>query len=67
MTTINVQTLQTYCFNATLQTITFFYNIPNTPDTTLIDENTKSITVIEIGCCFDLHMNICFTSKLLKY
>ena len=42
-------------------------NIPNTPDIVLINETSKSVTILEIGCSFDLYMDICFTSKLVKY
>ena len=42
-------------------------DIPNTPDIVVINENRKTVTTFEIGCPFDLYMDTCFTSKLMKY
>ena len=42
-------------------------DIPNTPDIVFINENRKTVTIFEIGCPFDLYMDTCFTSKLMKY
>merc|ERR1712055_1042771 len=42
-------------------------DIPNTPDIVFINENRKTATIFEIGCPFDLYMDTCFTSKLMKY
>ena len=44
-----------------------FCNIPNTPDIIFINEISKSVVIFEIGCSFDLYMDTCFTSKLMKY
>lgn len=27
----------------------------------------KSVCIFEVGCCFDLYMDTCYYSKLLKY
>ena len=40
--------------------------IPNTPDIVFINEIEKTV-IFEIGCPFDLYMDTCFTSKLMKY
>ena len=44
-----------------------FCNIPNAPDIIFINEISKSVVIFEIGCSFDLYMDTCFTSKLMKY
>lgn len=40
---------------------------PNTPDIVVIDELSKNILILEVGCCFDLYMDLCFSEKMLKY
>ena len=42
-------------------------NIPNTPDITIVDVSNKKVTIVELACFFDLYMDICFNTKLLKY
>ena len=54
-------------FNHNCTDTNILSNIPNTPDIVLIQETIKSVTILEIGCSFDLYMDICFTSKLVKY
>lgn len=49
----------------TLETAT--NHLPNTPDIFVINEHTKAVTIIEIGCSFDAYMDTCYASKLLKY
>lgn len=39
------------------------HNVPNTPDITIIKENSRTVTIVEIGCSFDLHS--CFNSEML--
>ena len=43
------------------------HEIPNTPDIVFINETDKSVIIIEVGCSFDLYMDICFTTKIMKY
>lgn len=40
---------------------------PNTPDIVVVDDVSKNILILEIGCCFDLYMDMCFSEKILKY
>ncbi|ROL54696.1 Endothelin-converting enzyme-like 1 [Anabarilius grahami] len=40
---------------------------PNTPDIVVIDELSKNILILEVGCCFDLYVDLCFSEKMLKY
>ena len=32
-----------------------------------LDVSNKNGTIVELACCFDLYMDICFNTKLLKY
>lgn len=45
----------------------YFKNIPNTPDIVIVNEVMKSVCIFDVGCCFDLYMDTCYYSKLLKY
>lgn len=45
----------------------YFKNIPNTPDIVIVNKVMKSVCIFEVGCCFDLYMDTCYYSKLLKY
>ena len=40
---------------------------PNTPDIAVVDDLLKTIVILEVGCCFDLYMDLCFSEKMLKY
>ena len=42
-------------------------NIPNTPDIVFINHTRRSVSIFEIGCAFDLYMDTCFNSKIIKY
>jgi len=44
-----------------------FKNLPNTPDIVIVNEVMKSVCMFEVACCFDLYMDLCYYSKLLKY
>jgi hypothetical protein len=39
---------------------------PNTPDIVVVDNLLKTIVFLEVGCCFDLYMDLCFSEKKLK-
>ena len=54
----------------------FHHNVPdndylkklaNTTDIVIVDETLKTVLIIEVGCCFNLYMDTCYYSKLLKY
>ncbi len=45
----------------------YFKNIPNSPDTVIVNTALKTVFVIEVGCSFDLYLDTCYLSKLLKY
>ena len=40
---------------------------PNTPDIVVVDDLLKTIVILEVGCCFDMYMDLCFSEKMLKY
>ena len=42
-------------------------NIPNTPDIVFVDKDRREVLIIEIGCVFDLYMDIAFYEKITKY
>ncbi len=45
----------------------YLKNIPNTPDIVIVNEALNTVFVIEVGCSFDLYLDTCYLSKLLKY
>ena len=62
------KTVQTDWFslsNSTLERV--IKSSPNTPDVVMINETTRTVIILEIGCSFDSYMDICFSSKILKY
>ena len=44
-----------------------FANIPNTPDVVFVDTSHKEVLILEVGCTFDLYMDLAFRDKYLKY
>lgn len=54
-------------FNHNMHDDDHFKNIPNTPDIVIVNESVNSVFIIEVGCCFDLYMDTCYYSKLVKY
>ena len=36
---------------------------PNTPDIVVVDDLLKTIVILEVGCCFDTCMDLCFSEK----
>lgn len=58
--------VQTDWFN-TEETNVQLNNFPNTLDITILDQTKRSVMFVEIGCSFDLYMDMCFNSKMLKY
>ncbi len=45
----------------------YFKNIPNTPDIVIVNKALNTVFVIEVGGSFDLYLDTCYLSKLLKY
>ena len=60
-------TVQLDWFNHNPTHDNILHEIPNTPDIVFINEIHKSVIIFEVACCFDLYMDTCFTTKLLKY
>ncbi len=54
-------------FNHSTSDRDYFKNIPNTPDIVIVNETLNTVFVIEVGCSFDLYLDTCYLSKLLKY
>ena len=42
-------------------------NIPNTPDVVFLKRDRREVLLLEIGCVFDLYMEIAFNDKIIKY
>lgn len=42
-------------------------DFPNTPDIVVVNEVLKNILIMEVGCCFDSYMDLCYSEKMLKY
>ena len=42
-------------------------NIPNTPDVVFLNRERREVLLLEIGCVFDLYMEMAFNDKILKY
>ena len=54
----------TLCNN---QVDTFSNLTANTPDVVVIDEESKEVTILEVGCTFDFSLEEAFLAKTLKY
>ncbi len=54
-------------FNHNTSDRDYFKNIPNTPDIVIVNKALDTVFVIEVGCAFDLYLETCYLSKLLKY
>ncbi len=54
-------------FNHNTSDRDYFKNIPNTPDIVIVIKALDTVFVIEVGCTFDLYLETCYLSKLLKY
>ncbi len=54
-------------FNHNTSDRDYFKNIPNTPDIVIVNDTLNTVFVIEVGCSFDLYLDTCYLSKLLKY
>lgn len=39
---------------------------PNTPDIVILNESVKSVVLTEVCCCFNVYMDTCYSSTLLK-
>lgn len=37
------------------------------PDITIIDEDNRTVDIVEVGCCFDSYLEETFCEKLMKY
>ncbi len=37
------------------------------PDITIIDEDNRTVEIVEIGCCFDSYLEETYYDKLMKY
>ena len=44
-----------------------FCNIPNTPDVVFLDRASRQVLLLEVGCVYDLYMDIAFSDKIMKY
>ena len=44
-----------------------FCNIPNTPDVVFLDRDRREVLILEIGCVYDLYMDMAFNDKIMKY
>ena len=42
-------------------------NIPNTPDVVFLARDRREVLLLEIGCVYDLYMDIAFNDKIMKY
>ena len=60
-------TVQLDWFNHNSTNDNTLHEIPNAPDIVFINETDKSVIIIEVGCSYDLYMDICFTTKMMKY
>ena len=60
-------TVQLDWFNHNSTNDNTLHEIPNTPDIVFINETDKSVIIIEVGCSYDLYMDICFTTKMICY
>ena len=39
----------------------------NTPDVVVVDEDSREVTILEVGCTFDYSLEEAFLAKVLKY
>lgn len=39
----------------------------NTPDVVVVDEDSREVTILEVGCTFDYSLEEAFLTKVLKY
>ena len=39
----------------------------NTPDVVVVDEDSREVTILEVGCTFDHSLEEAFLTKVLKY
>ncbi len=60
-------TVKTNWFQHEISDSDHFINIPNTPDIVMLNSVENSACIIDVGCCFDLYMDTCYYSKVLKY
>ena len=44
-----------------------FCNIPNTPDVVFLNRDRREVLFLEIGCVFEMYMEIAFNDKIVKY
>ena len=47
--------------------IDVFCNIPNTADVVFLDRDRREVLILEIGCVYDLYMDMAFNDKIMKY
>ena len=40
-------------------------NIPNTPDVVFLARDRREVLLLEIGCVYDLYMDIAFNDKIM--
>ena len=59
--------IQAYCQICLIALMMFFGKIPNKPDVVFLDKSQREVQISEIGCVFDLYMDIAFSGKLIKY
>ena len=46
---------------------TFSNVTANTPDVIVVDEDSREVTILEVGCTFDYSLEEAFLAKVLKY
>jgi len=37
------------------------------PHIVVVNELSKNVLILEVGCCFDTNMDLCFSENMLKY
>ena len=55
------------CRNGLTALLKCFVNIPKTPDFVFLNRDRREVLLLEIGCVFDLYMEMAFNDKILKY
>ena len=43
------------------------YVTTSTPDVTIVDEDSREVTILEVGCTFDYSLEEAFLTKVVKY
>ena len=45
----------------------YIYVFCNTPDVVFLDRDRREVLLLEIGCVYDLYMDIVVNDKIMKY